>query len=679
MGVLTLDLILKLGGFTQGMDRAARETQRSMARIESSIKSAQRGFALFTRGLGAIGVGFSLTAIVRGFADATTEAIEFGDEIGKAMAKTGLGAEAMSELAAVAKASEVDLDTLTTALRNMQVVISDAATGNKAAALVLKDLGLTFKELQALKPDQQFELIAQRISEFGSEADRAALRQDVFKRAAEGLAPIMERGAEGIREMREEYRRLGVTLSEETVAASKKADDAIDKATLAFDALKRLMGGVLAEPIAEFFNAVAEAIGNATNETLSFGDKVGLIAEAYKRAFADKGILAGPQDLAAAYAQITEEANKAAAATKQFGSNAETLGFPKPTAGTRTRTTRDEGASKAQSEAERARKSILDLITSLEQQAVVTGETEEATIRYRIAFGDLVDEFKRAGPAFEQRKEEMILAARAADQFKASEELDKANEQIAEQVIALQAARIAQEQGAAAAFEYRAQHGELAKTLDLATDSQRDYNAEVEKGAQAAAELEREQAVTAIDALVRSTQEATSAIVATAIAEEQGAVAAIRYRIAHGDLKKMFEDLGPAAAEWQRTLENAAAAQEVLTQKQAEDAASEAIIPSRVKATKEYDDALRGLQRRLEEGEITQAEYNKAVKIAEGNLEDATRAIDDMSVFAEEAARNMQDALASSSSIRLKTGSRACSRASPTRCGKWQPRSSRRT
>ena len=159
-------------------------------------------------------------------------------------------------------------------------------------------------------------------------------------------------------------------------------------------------------------------------------------------------------------------------------------------------------------------------------------------------------------------------------------------------------------------------------------------------------ELEREQAVTAIDALVRSTQEATSAIVATAIAKEQGAVAAIRYRIAHGNLKKMFEDLGPAAAEWQRTLENAAAAQEVLTQKQAKDAASEAIIPSRVKATKEYDDALRGLQRRLEEGEITQAEYNKAVKIAEGNLKDATRAIDDMSVFAEEAARNMQDALA---------------------------------
>ena len=53
------------------MDRAARETQRSMARIESSIKGAQRGFALFTRGLGALGVGLWLRwCIVRATAEA---------------------------------------------------------------------------------------------------------------------------------------------------------------------------------------------------------------------------------------------------------------------------------------------------------------------------------------------------------------------------------------------------------------------------------------------------------------------------------------------------------------------------------------------------------------------------------------------------------------------------------
>ena len=91
----------------------------------------------------------------------------------------------------------------------------------------------------------------------------------------------------------------------------------------------------------------------------------------------------------------------------------------------------------------------------MEQQIAVTGETEEATIRYRIAYGDLVDDFKKAGPAFEERKQQLIDAAAAMDQFKASEELDKANEQIAQQVIELQAQRIALDEGAAAAFGYQ--------------------------------------------------------------------------------------------------------------------------------------------------------------------------------------------------------------------------------
>ena len=94
------------------------------------------------------------------------------------------------------------------------------------------------------------------------------------------------------------------------------------------------------------------------------------------------------------------------------------------------------------------------------------------------------------------------------------------------------------------------------------------------------------------------------------------------------------------------SFEDAAAAQEVLTQRQAEDAASESIIPSRTKALKEYDDALAGLNRRLAEGEISQRDFDQAVKIAKKNFEEATKAIDEMSVFAEEAARNMQSAFA---------------------------------
>ena len=638
LGTLTLDLVLNLAGFKQGMDRAARETQRGAQRIQSQIAGLQRGFATAGRALAGFGVGFSVAAVTNALVDATKEAIEFGDEIEKAMARTGIGAETLTELAFAAEQSEVELATLTTGLRNMQVVISDAAAGNKAAIQTLKDLGLTAKELQDLAPEDQFELIAQRLSEFGDEADRAALRQDIFKRSGEALAPVLEKGARGIRDLRDAAHEFGATLTDEQARALAETDKALDELSSAYAGLKRQMSAAIAPELTDFFTGLTDAITGNADEVLTLGDRWDAFVAGMRSGNLFTGGITALQEL-----------GKAAKLAREELSAIEITATP---IGTRTRTdpaaakAGEDAAKKAAAAAEKARKSILDLITAFEQQTAVTGETEEATIRYRIAFGDLVDEFDKAGPKFEERKQQLIDAAAAADQFKAGEELRKANEQIAEQVIELQAQRIALTDGAAAAFEYRAQHGELAETLDLATDSQNELTDAILEGANAAANLEREQAITALDQLVRSTEDATSAIIANKIAEEQGAVAAIRYRIAQGDLKDEFEKLGTAAGEWQAQLEAAVRKQEELTQAQAEIDASESIIPSRTKALKEYDDAIAGLTRRLQEGEISQRDFDQAVKIAEKNFKEATKAIDELSVFAEEAARNMQDAFA---------------------------------
>ena len=124
---------------------------------------------------------------------------------------------------------------------------------------------------------------------------------------------------------------------------------------------------------------------------------------------------------------------------------------------------------KVDKEAEAAQKSILNLIDSMQQQMAVTGETEEATIRYRIAFGDLRDEFNKAGPTFERYKNELIKTARALDQFKARQDIKKQTEALRAEVVELQAARIEEEQGAVAALKFRREHNvEMAKTIALA-------------------------------------------------------------------------------------------------------------------------------------------------------------------------------------------------------------------
>ena len=207
------------------------------------------------------------------------------------------------------------------------------------------------------------------------------------------------------------------------------------------------MTAAIAPELADFLRGVTDVITGQGNEVLTLGDRW--------TAFW-KGIQAGPF---AGGVVALRELGEAARIAREELSAIEITATP---VGTRKRTPPpDSDAKKGASEAAQARKAILDLITSLEQQASVTGETEEATIRYRIAFGDLVDDFKKAGPAFEERKQQLIDAAAAADQFKAGEELDKANDQIAQQVDRATGAAHRADEGAAAAFAYRAAHGEL--------------------------------------------------------------------------------------------------------------------------------------------------------------------------------------------------------------------------
>lgn len=66
LGSLTLDLILKLGGFTQGMDQAARVAERRTRQIDRAFRGLRRTVAGF---LG----GFTVVATVRAIVQATTE------------------------------------------------------------------------------------------------------------------------------------------------------------------------------------------------------------------------------------------------------------------------------------------------------------------------------------------------------------------------------------------------------------------------------------------------------------------------------------------------------------------------------------------------------------------------------------------------------------------------------
>ncbi len=260
LGSLTVDLLLKIGGFKQGMDQAARETERAKTRIAKSVQGISSTIAGIGKAFAAIGVGFSVVSIVSSLRESAAAAIEYGDEINKASIKTGIAVETFSELAYAAKQADVSMDSLSTAFKKMQVAVSNAGSGSKQVLTTLTALGLKFEDIKNLSPDRQFELLADRINQLKDPADRTRAAVELFGRAGADLLPLFEQGAAGIRAAREEAVKMGATLSKDQAEALAKADDAIKRLSQSWDGLSRTWVGMIAIPIAEKLDTISNVL-----------------------------------------------------------------------------------------------------------------------------------------------------------------------------------------------------------------------------------------------------------------------------------------------------------------------------------------------------------------------------------------------------------------------------------
>src|SRR5690606_5551309 len=124
-----------------------------------------------------------LLAAVQHFATA-------GDQVNKASDRTGVAVEALSELAYAADQSGANLETLEAGLRRMQASVLDAAKGSKSAQENLAMLGLTVEQLASLSPDQQFKLLADRLSRIEDPTLKAALAMKIFGKSGTQLLPL---------------------------------------------------------------------------------------------------------------------------------------------------------------------------------------------------------------------------------------------------------------------------------------------------------------------------------------------------------------------------------------------------------------------------------------------------------------------------------------------------------
>lgn len=205
---------------------AEDHTRRAFASVRTSLRNTAALAKSVTATLaGVLGVG-SLGAGLAGFKAVTTEV----DRLGKLALRLGTSTRFLSEMRLVAEKSGISFDTFAMALQRMQRRIAEAANGTGEARGVLAQFGLDAQKLTRLPLEQQFSIIADKLSKVDGAGRQVAAAMKLFDSEGVALLQTLKGGAKGLEEGREQARQFGLSLSEDAVKAVETFNDKMAEA-----------------------------------------------------------------------------------------------------------------------------------------------------------------------------------------------------------------------------------------------------------------------------------------------------------------------------------------------------------------------------------------------------------------------------------------------------------------
>lgn len=128
-----------------------------------------------------------------------------------------------------------------------------ATSGGKASQEVLSRIGVSFSKLEGLSSDEQIRQIADAVSRVEDPAKRAASAIAIFgKGGAASLLPLLKGGADGLRELEERFRKLGLEVSKADTDAATKFGDTLDDLRKQFGQVVFQIGAAVANALQPF-------------------------------------------------------------------------------------------------------------------------------------------------------------------------------------------------------------------------------------------------------------------------------------------------------------------------------------------------------------------------------------------------------------------------------------------
>ena len=231
------------------------DAARASARVGSTFRDMRAQVGRTAR---AVTIGATVAGgAVFGLAASTAS---LGDDVAKTADKLGIGITQLQELRYAAERSGVATGQFDTALEKMQKNLGEAAGGTGTAKDALDQLGLSAKDLINLSPDEALGMIADRMGNVGTAAERAAIANDIFGRSGVGMINMLRGGSEGLQQLQEDARRTGYVLSEQAARDAEVFQDTLLDTQLVMKGLKNTVGAELMPVVTTAMRRVGDAL-----------------------------------------------------------------------------------------------------------------------------------------------------------------------------------------------------------------------------------------------------------------------------------------------------------------------------------------------------------------------------------------------------------------------------------
>ena len=241
----------------------------SMSAVGNRLKSFGTGLSTFGRGVMAYGskmmafAGMGLAGVTY----VTKRFIDLGDALNKMSARTGATVEWLSAMSFGAERSGATIEMLEQAIRKLNKAIAEAQNGNRTPYEVFRRLRIdpSSMEFKSMDAGAQFELVARRLNEVQSQAEKTRLAMALFEEGGVMLLPLLG----DIDKLKQKAKELGIIMTKEQADTAAALLDAWTNFKYQLNAIFMSLGEAIApalKQVVTWLSKMVKPIQSFVNE-----------------------------------------------------------------------------------------------------------------------------------------------------------------------------------------------------------------------------------------------------------------------------------------------------------------------------------------------------------------------------------------------------------------------------